>query len=146
LQQKLLAAPILYLSRYIIENKTTYYDGLRRVTEEGAWEPWVLYILEGVTITARSAIAQIQDIRNAILEFQSQVQAKDARLGRLELVHTLFQQPYCRIRDLEKAGIAKRQAASEYLQSLATMGFLRPVKVGTQVLYLNETLLKILGK
>jgi Fic family protein len=61
-------------------------------------------------------------------------------------VHILFQQPYCRIRDFEKAGIAKRQAASEYLQALATRGLLRPVKVGTQVLYLNETLLKILGK
>jgi Fic family protein len=146
LQQKLLKAPILYLSRYIIEHKSAYYEGLRLVTEEGAWEPWVLSLLEGVTVTAKAAIAQIQDIRNAILHFQSELQEKDPKLARLELVHILFQQPYCRIRDFEKAGIAKRQAASEYLQALASRGLLRPVKVGTQVLYLNETLLKILGK
>ena len=34
---------------------------------------------------------------------------------RLELVHLLFRQPYCRIRDLEVEGIAKRQTASQYL-------------------------------
>jgi len=146
LQQQLLKAPILYLSRYIIEHKSSYYDGLRRVTEEGAWEAWILYLLEGVTVTAKSAIAQIQDIRLAILRFQAELQAKEPRLARLELVHTLFQQPYCRIRDLEKAGIAKRQAASEYLAAIAAMGLLRPVKVGTQALYVNDALLKILGK
>lgn len=147
MKQRLLTAPILYLSKYIIEHKSEYYEGLRRVTEENAWEPWILYLLDSVTLTAKSAIAQIQDIRQAILQFQSEIQSrKDSKLGRLELAHFLFQQPYCRIRDLERAGIAKRQAASEYLQSLAAMGLLRPVKVGTQVLYLNVTLLRILGK
>lgn len=91
------------------------YEGLRLVTEEGAWEPWGLYNLEGVKVTAKAAIAHIHDIRDAILHFYSELQKKDPKLARLELVHTLFQQPYCRIRDFEKAGIAKRQAASEYL-------------------------------
>lgn len=146
LQQGLLTAPVLYLSRYIIERKSAYYDGLRRVTEEGAWEDWILFMLEGVSSTARHAVAQIQSIRSALLDFQETLQAKAPKLASLEFVNVLFQQPYCRIRDLEKAGIAKRQAASAYLQALAKLGLMRPIRAGTHVLYLNEALLKILVK
>ncbi len=41
----LLNLPVLYLSRYVIDHKAAYYEGLRRVTEEGAWADWVLYML-----------------------------------------------------------------------------------------------------
>lgn len=37
-EQGLLGLPVLYLSRYIIDHKAAYYEGLRRVTEEGSWE------------------------------------------------------------------------------------------------------------
>jgi Fic family protein len=41
----LLSLPILYLSRYIIRNKTAYYQQLQNVRETGDWEPWLLYML-----------------------------------------------------------------------------------------------------
>lgn len=52
-EQGLLELPVLYLSHYIIKNKSAYYDGLRRVTEEGAWEEWILYVLNAIETTAR---------------------------------------------------------------------------------------------
>jgi Fic family protein len=116
------------------------------VTEEAAWEDWILFMLEGVSSTAYHAFAQIQSIRSALLDFHETLQAKAPKLASLEFVNVLFQQPYCRIRDLEKAGIAKRQAASAYLQALAKLGLMRTVRAGTHVLYLNEALLKILVK
>ena len=42
--QGLLPLPILYLSRYIIANKSDYYRLLLAVTHEAAWEPWVLCV------------------------------------------------------------------------------------------------------
>ena len=42
----LLEIPALYLSKYIIENKTEYYKHLRRVTENEEWTEWILYILD----------------------------------------------------------------------------------------------------
>ncbi len=47
----LLNLPVLYLSRYIIDHKAAYYEGLRRVTEEGAWGDWLLYMLDAVEQT-----------------------------------------------------------------------------------------------
>ncbi len=52
-QEELLSLPILYLSRYIIANKSRYYSGLLAVTREQAWESWVLYMLEAVASTAQ---------------------------------------------------------------------------------------------
>jgi Fic family protein len=44
---------------------------------------------------------------------------------------------------LEDARIAKRQTASEYLQKLAGMGILTPRKVGREMYYINDGLVRI---
>jgi len=46
--QGLLELPVLYLSRYIVENKRAYYQLRHDVTDHGAWEPWFLFMLEAV--------------------------------------------------------------------------------------------------
>ncbi|MFT6934811.1 MAG: Fic family protein, partial [Maribacter sp.] len=38
--------PALYLSSYIIEYKNDYDTNLRKETEEGNWEDWILYRLD----------------------------------------------------------------------------------------------------
>ncbi|EFB42777.1 hypothetical protein pah_c002o009 [Parachlamydia acanthamoebae str. Hall's coccus] len=52
-QCELLNAPVLYLSRYINENKSGYYRLLQAVRDHQEWEAWVLYILEGIEQTSR---------------------------------------------------------------------------------------------
>lgn len=51
-QYGLLNQPVLYLSRHILAQRADYYRLLQRVTTDGEWEPWILYILEGVESTA----------------------------------------------------------------------------------------------
>jgi Brp/Blh family beta-carotene 15,15'-monooxygenase len=45
IQEGLLSLPILYLSRFIIENKTDYYHLLLGVTRDYDWEAWILFLL-----------------------------------------------------------------------------------------------------
>ena len=66
IEQNLLDIPILYLSRYIIENKTDYYTGLRQITEKGEWESWILYMLQAIEKTARETRQRILDIRDML--------------------------------------------------------------------------------
>ena len=47
--------PLLYLSVYFEQNREAYYDHLRRVRTEGAWEDWLAFFLEGVIAVASSA-------------------------------------------------------------------------------------------
>jgi Fic family protein len=59
-------------------------------------------------------------------------------------VDLIFVQPYCRIGNVVDAGIAKRQAASEYLKKLCAIGILKEVKAGREKLFIHPQLLKLL--
>lgn len=63
-----------------------------------------------------------------------------------ELIDILFQQPYCKVKFLEKSNIAKRQTSSEYLHQLEKAGFLTSKKVGRENLFLNAALLELFKK
>ncbi len=56
----------------------------------------------------------------------------------------LFNQPYCRIHDLVKAGFAKRQAASTYLKQLTSSGLLTEEKTGREKLFIHQRFLALL--
>ena len=56
LEKEVLHAPALYLSYYLKENRTEYYDRMTRVRETGDYEQWVRFFLEGIIISAKSAL------------------------------------------------------------------------------------------
>jgi len=145
IEQGLLDIPVLYLSRYIISNKTQYYQGLRNVTENNAWESWVLYLLQGLeqmALLTREKILAIHQLINQTADF---VRTKLPRIYSKDLIEVVFQSPYCKIAFLEKAGISKRQTASTYLQQLESIGVLRSLKQGRDTYYINDSFLKLLS-
>ncbi|WP_027389165.1 Fic family protein [Chrysiogenes arsenatis] len=146
IEHNLLEIPILYLSRYIIENKNDYYAGLRGITERQAWEDWILYLLRGVEITAQQTRAKILSIRDLMFADMETVRTQLPKVYSKELLELLYRQPYCKIRFLEEAGIAHRQTASSYLKSLEHIGILRAIKAGREVYYINQRFLDLLSK
>lgn len=143
-EQGLLDIPVLYLSRYIIKNKKAYYSGIRGITEQGDWESWILYMLEAIEQTARETrenILAIRDLMNADIE---KVKAELPKIYSKDLLEMLYHQPYCKIRFLEEAGIARRQTASHYLKELSRVGVLDSFKFGREIYYLNEKFLDLL--
>ena len=58
----------------------------------------------------------------------------------------IFVNPYCRIRDVVEADIAKRQTAAVYLRALAAEDVLKEIKVGRENLYINPPLLALLSE
>ena len=142
----LLDLPILYLSRYIIDNKNKYYAGLRKVTEKGEWEGWILYILAAVEHTARATRERILAIRDLLLKDVEKVKNQLPKIYSKDLLEVLYRQPYCKINILEEAGIAKRQTASVYLKELARIGILEPFKYGREIYYINNKFLDLLIK
>ena len=122
-EKGLLDIPVLYLSRYIIDNKKSYYDGLLAVTTEGAWEPWILFMLAAVRETAAWSTAKIRAIRNLLDATADQIRRDLPKIYSRELAEIVFVNPYCRIADLVDAGIAKRQSASVYLKAQLVSAF-----------------------
>ena len=146
IQSELLSLPILYLSRFILERRDDYYTLLRRVTEEGDWESWILFMLEAVESTSRWTTDKISIVRALMAEPTEYVREKLPKIYTHELVQALFAQPYCRIDNLVERGVAKRQTASTYLKQLVEIGVLEEMSVGREKLYINTRLLQELNQ
>jgi Fic family protein len=144
IEQNLLTLPILYLSRYIIRNKSDYYRHLLNVTRNDAWEAWIIYLLKAVEETAIWTRDKIDATRNLLNHTCSFVQDQLPAIYSRELVEVLFNQPYCRIANLVELGLAKRQTASVYLKQLAGIGILQEIKVGREKLFIHPRLIELL--
>ena len=140
----LLNLPVLYLSRYIIDHKTAYYEGLRRVTEEAAWEDWVLYMLDAVEQTSLRTHGQINAILALMESVRERVQREAPGIYSKDLVEQIFRQPYCKISFLERAGMGTRQTCAKYLRELEKLGVLKGQKIGREVYFVNGKLFDLL--
>ncbi len=146
IQEELLTLPILYLSRYIIQNKADYYRLLLQVTREEDWESWLLYFIKGVEETAVWTTAKIAAIRALSEHTTEYVRTRLPKVYSHELVDLIFKLPYCRIGNLTEAGIAKRQTASQYLKQLAEIGVLNEVAVSKEKLFIHPRLMQLLTR
>lgn len=142
--QKLLDIPVLYLSKYIIENKTNYYRLLQEVRDSEHWEDWILFILDAVEVIAYDTINLIHNIKKTMSEYKNMLRS-NYKFYSQDLLNHLFKQPYTKIDYLvDDLGIS-RVTASSYLNQLATDGLLEKHKAGRNNYYVNPKLLNALG-
>ncbi len=141
----LLDLPTLYLSRHIVRTKPQYYALLRGVTSDGAWEPWILYMLQAVELTSKWTTQKVRAIRAQMEHTAEHVRMAVPKIYSRELVDLMFTAPYCRIGDIVDAGIAKRQTASEYLKALATAGVLLEERAGRDKVFIHRAYIDLLS-
>jgi Fic family protein len=61
-EKKILDKPLLYLSLFFKENKSSYYDLLMKTRTEGDLESWIKFFLRGVRNTSREAVKAAKEI------------------------------------------------------------------------------------
>lgn len=140
----LLDLPALYLSNYIITYKNEYYTNLRKVTEEGNWEDWILYMLDMVEKTASKGRNQIAAIEELMNNMAAEMQQKLPKVYSKDLVEALFRLPYTKRTQLESEGIASLKTIGNYLIALEEAGFLKSETIGKEKIYINFRLLELL--
>jgi Fic family protein len=142
----LLNAPILYLSSYIMKQKSSYYKYLNQVTFQENWDQWLLYMLSGVEVVAKDTLKKVKDIQEVLAKTIETVKTKRPKIYSKELVETLFENPYCKNEFLVKSIGVERKAAARYLNQLTEIHILEKKKVGKSNIYINLELLKILQR
>lgn len=145
IQEELLTLPILYLSRYIIQNKQDYYRLLLKVTKEQAWEEWITFILRGIAETSHWTTEKIQAITQLAEHTREFIKESLPKVYSYELVDLICEQPYCRINNLVEREIAKRQTASVYLKQLCDIGVMKEIDAGREKLFIHTKLLELLS-
>lgn len=140
----LLNLPVLYLSRFIIQHKASYYSNLQAVRETGNWEPWILFMLDGVIDTAKNTISLITEMKSLMTSVKRGIREQLPKVYSQDLLNNLFNHPYTKIDFVvEELGVS-RITATKYLEQLVECGFLNKQKIGRANYYINEPLCKLL--
>lgn len=141
----LLNSPILYLSRFIIQNKDEYYRRLLEVTSQGAWEQWIGFILRGLHETADRTLRKIDRIQELQSQVRAEIRENTTAGSNADLLDVLFENPYARIADVvERCGVS-RPTATSWLNALVAAGALSGLKVGRERLFINVRFMRLLA-
>lgn len=119
-----LSQPLLYLSAYIEENRSAYYDLLQRVRTHGDWNAWFRYFLSGVTTISRAASAQagrLLDLRE-LLRVRLSHQARAA-----SLIDELIRNPYINVARAQRLLGVSNPTARSAVNALVKEGVLEEV-------------------
>jgi Fic family protein len=141
--KELLDSPILYLSKYIILNKSAYYRLLQEVRTKNNWEEWILFILEGVEQTAEETLLLVKRINDVVEKTAEDIKNALPKIYSRKLVDLLFYEFYTKIVYIEKGLNVSRKTASVYLSSLEEAGFLVSQKIGKERIYMNTRLFEV---
>lgn len=143
--EKLQNLPILYLSRYIIQNKSDYYRLLQEVREKNSWEEWILFMIKAVESTSKETIALIIQIRELMMNYKHKLR-ENYKFYSQDLLNNLFKHPYTKIEFVVNDLNVSRITAANYLNKLAEDGLLKKEKIGTGNYYVNQPLFDLLVK
>lgn len=142
-QQKLLDTPILYLSKYIIKNKSKYYNLFQETRKTNNYENWIIYILKGVEDTALSTINIINKINEEMKKMKDELRSK-TKIYSKELLEALFYEFYSKSSYIQKQLNISERTALRYLTNLEYLGFISSEKIGRERIYKNERLFNII--
>ena len=144
-KEGLLDLPVLYFSRYITTTKGEYYRLLQEARDKGLWKEWCLYMVRGVSMTARSEIALVKSLRALMQETKEKIRNRLEKIYSQDLLNNLFRHPYTKIEFVEKELGISRVTASKYLELLVAEGILRKEKRGKTNFFINEPLFQLLS-
>jgi len=144
-KEELLQLPILYLSRYINQNKSDYYKLLQQTRETNEWEEWILFMLEAIEKTSIQTIFIIKGIKNLMQSYKEKIRKELPKIYSQDLINNLFKHPYTKIDFIVEDLRVSRQTASRYLDQLVELGLVHLQKIGKENFYINVELYQFLN-
>jgi len=125
-QREMLREPLLYLSLYFKKNRQTYYELLGRVRQEGDWEAWMAFFLEGVGQVADEAVRNAQRLEEIFNDDRVRTANVGRRAGSALRVHeSLKVRPIQSIGSLAKSTGLSLPTAGSSIETLVELGIAR---------------------
>jgi len=122
-ERKVLSQPLLYLSIYLKAHRAKYYDRLTAIRNDGDWEGWIAFFLQGVAEVSDSAASTAQ----AITKLRESIRDKPSTPTGKRLIDVLFQHPLLSVKRAAELGECSFATANKALDELVTLGILREI-------------------
>ena len=101
-----LPSPLLYLSAYFEATREACYAHLLAMTEQGAWEEWLIYFLQGVALQSEDAVRRIEQIDELLARWRRELSGSRSRLAERAL-DLLAENPFWTVGGVaERLGVA----------------------------------------
>jgi Fic family protein len=120
IERQILPTPLLYLSAFFEASRRDYYDGLRGISERGAWQDWIEYFLLGIARMLEDALSRAARINAKLAGWQKSVAGVSTKTP-LRVLELLGANPFTTAKGCaEKLGVAftTAQRAIERLERL----------------------------
>ncbi len=118
-----LTKPYLYPSAYFNKHKVEYVKRLRAVSEEGRWEEWLRFFVDGIRQQAKEAAERTDELRELRREYEGRY--GDEKTAKDRLAMRLFKHPYLTTKDVQEILNVSSQTARNAIQSLEEEGVLQ---------------------
>jgi Fic family protein len=102
IERKILPGPLLYLSAFFEASRRDYYEGLRAVSDRGAWQDWLEYFLQGVARMSEDALSRATRINDLQARWRMKLSGASTA-SVLRVVDLLAENPFVTI-----TGVAHR--------------------------------------
>ena len=119
--------PLLYLSAFFERHRQAYYDHLLRVSQAGAWEPWIEFFARGVATQAVDAVRRARKLRELRETYVHRVQTARSSALLVRLIESLFDQPATTIRGAAKLLDVTARSAQMHIDRLVEAGILKEI-------------------
>lgn len=121
--------PLLYLSLYFKQHRSTYYDLLNHVRHTGDWEAWLIFYLEGVKLTAEGAFSTAQRLSRMFQDDRDRIEAAGGRRtgSALRVHNALKAQPILSLPVVCRATKLSFQTAASAMELLTQHGIAREI-------------------
>ena len=124
----LLSQPLLYLSNFIESNRQEYYDRLLAVSQQGEWEAWLMFFLDGVHAQADDASQRISRLQELRLNYRAQFVDDRSREKLEHMIDYLISVPITSISQAQESlEMGSFTTIQRHIEKLESLGIVREV-------------------
>jgi len=123
-----LGHPLLYLSLYLKQHRTEYFDLLMKVRLEGDWESWIRFFVIGVREMAEGAVKTARKLNDIGVEDRQKIQEMGRKAGSALRIHQALQsRPIATIPVLREKTKISVPSITRALEALQQEGIIKEV-------------------
>ena len=133
--------PVLYISDYLLKNKSEYYKLLNQVTFENNWKDFIIFIINGIRLQSIETIATFEKIKVFIDKVEKVLKENKLKINSKCIIKNLG----ININGLSKSANISVNTSSSYLNKLKNIGLLTEIKIGKEKVFYSKEYIDILS-
>lgn len=146
-ERNILDGPLLYLSKYIADNKSKYYKLLLDVSSDGQWTEWIRFFLMAVIEQARSYIDMIKKLDKLYNAYRDRAGALQVSINVVDALDIVFDEIYITRRMIADGLDVSDATAKNIVDKLVEIGILEYAETyKTRKVYLAREVFSLIAR